>query len=354
MWHGYEHPNNANFYFYRSHSLALRATFLPFRLLGPLAIIGMLLALPGLRSRWPLYLLALTLTVPLLAFYTICRFRVPLAAALVPFAAFAVVRLAAFIGARRWKVSAAIVVALACLVAWASIPRTGSPDPIRFDDYIQPYRLHFYEPSREARRQEDWQRLRSLLSEALRYAPDYIREQGPAFDRSDPERRRLAEWYGPIYQELSWAHFRMGESEEALAHAGWAARLDPEDLDYVYRQGRDIQQLEDYSQSLAWLEIVEGADPHYESTLFLKGFALQMMGDLSGSIETYRQFLERNPTHYQARFNLAHALMTTGDCDSAVVEFKQVLVLKPDYREVHLHLERCGGPVAPPARRDRE
>jgi hypothetical protein len=86
-WHWYEIPNNANFYYMRTQVAMLAWLPVTFWACAPLALAGLVLAARRIRDVWPLYLLVASALVPLLLFYVLARFRIELAAALLPFAA---------------------------------------------------------------------------------------------------------------------------------------------------------------------------------------------------------------------------------------------------------------------------
>jgi 4-amino-4-deoxy-L-arabinose transferase-like glycosyltransferase len=102
-WHWREIPNNTNLYYYQLHSKTLSLMPVTFALIAPAAVVGMLLALPRWRAAWPLYALVFTNVTVLLLFFVMDRYRAPLTAALVPFAAFALVTLCQQLWARRWR-----------------------------------------------------------------------------------------------------------------------------------------------------------------------------------------------------------------------------------------------------------
>ena len=105
-WHWYEIPNNENFYYYRLHSAVLRYLPVTFFILAPLGILGLLVAAPRFVSCGTLYCLVLTSFIPLITFYVLSRFRAPLMAALIPFAALSLWRTCEWIIHREWRKAA--------------------------------------------------------------------------------------------------------------------------------------------------------------------------------------------------------------------------------------------------------
>ncbi|MEZ5319936.1 MAG: glycosyltransferase family 39 protein [Vicinamibacterales bacterium] len=98
--HWYEIPNNENFYLARRHAAVLGWLPVTGALLIPAGLVGLAFAWRDRRRAWPLYALVACAAAPLLIFYVLGRFRLPLLAALIPFAAVALVRIARGLGGR--------------------------------------------------------------------------------------------------------------------------------------------------------------------------------------------------------------------------------------------------------------
>lgn len=141
VWHWFEAPDNSNFYLYRHRAwvLYLPATFL---IVGPLSLVGLILGMRSWRSgsgrspAWPLYLLVVTSLVALIAFMVMSRVRVPLVAALIPFAGLTSVRVYAAIRQRRWLASAATITAVLAAAVFIGRPLPPSVRPFRTFDFV--------------------------------------------------------------------------------------------------------------------------------------------------------------------------------------------------------------------------
>jgi hypothetical protein len=94
VFNGVEVSTNEDYYFYREVVPAIRLAWLDFYWFGWLGVAGLLFCLwPRRREPAPAYLaLAMQLAI-LLGFYVVGRFRTPMAALLLPFAAYAIVEL---------------------------------------------------------------------------------------------------------------------------------------------------------------------------------------------------------------------------------------------------------------------
>jgi 4-amino-4-deoxy-L-arabinose transferase-like glycosyltransferase len=132
-WHGFESPNNVDFYVFRQGAPLLAALPATFVLILPLAGAG--LATRRASDAWPL-LVAVAASVPTLVLAAVLsRYRAPITAALLPLAGAGAVRLAAWIAARRWLPLAAAAAATALYVAWATASPPGKEAGARAQRY---------------------------------------------------------------------------------------------------------------------------------------------------------------------------------------------------------------------------
>lgn len=172
IWRWDERPNNASFYFFRLHSDILRYLPVTFFILAPLSAIGLIAAVPMTRHLAPLYMIAVVAAAPMIVFYPTSRFRAPLIAALMPFAAFALVKI---FGYARSRPAAALGIALAfslySLLPYHKPVTLGSDYAIAYYEYYSPM-------IENAVTKDDYSRAKEIFHEVLRveppFGPDYI------------------------------------------------------------------------------------------------------------------------------------------------------------------------------------
>ena len=239
--HWYEKPNNTNFYYARLHSAVLRYLPITFWFLAPMGLLGLVL---GVRRAWSLatlYLLVLTHLAPLLLFYGLSRFRAPLASALVPFAAVALVSIAGWLISCDWK-----RLAFACAGLVLVMLSTAKPidHPLISAAYYHGSFTIFYTPSRSylvraasaSGRVEDWRFVARFIEDSLRTEPVTVKRLGPERTAQDRAEAELARMYSEARQELSQALAKTGDLEGARRQArraeelraAAAVRLDPQ------------------------------------------------------------------------------------------------------------------------------
>ncbi len=159
----YEPWNIRSFALTRDFSWVLRLPLLSFGVLGPLALLGLLLTRREWRRLVPLYAMLATILATQLVFFVLSRYRVPAIPVLAIFAAAGLVQLLDAVHARRWRrvgVAAALLVALSFAVH----------RPILREDLSVAY----YNLGNRYRELERWDRAIDAYHESLRRNAGYI------------------------------------------------------------------------------------------------------------------------------------------------------------------------------------
>lgn len=223
-WHGYEIPDNCSFDLYRLHATILRMP-VTFFVLGPLALVGLFLAVPAPRA-WPLLLLLLSSLGTMLVFYASSRFRLPLLAAAIPLAALALVRVGGLLAARRVVPGLAALVAVALAFAWTSRPPGPGRVPLRGADCRLPFVLYHGPRMEAAQARSDWSGMAAAMGEALSAEPGFVRELGPERPPVGEDAYQCGLVFAAAHANAAHALEKLGRAEAAASHAQRAARLD--------------------------------------------------------------------------------------------------------------------------------
>jgi 4-amino-4-deoxy-L-arabinose transferase-like glycosyltransferase len=221
LWHWYEIPNNTNFYYFRLHSAVLRLLPVTFLVLGPLALAG-LLFWPR-RNAWPLHLLVLTHVAAMMAFYVLSRFRVPLMAALIPFAALAVERIANGIARRRYAAAAAAMGALVLLALWTMRPLQQGRMKIRPMDHRAVYVVHYFPVAEAAANRGDWRESARVLGESLHTEPGFLAAHDPARPAAAGLESETAAWFATVHRSYARTLGECGDEAAAREQERLAA-----------------------------------------------------------------------------------------------------------------------------------
>lgn len=214
-WHWYEKPNNANLYYYRLHSRVLRFLPVTFLIVAPLGIVGLFMEARRIVALGPLYALVLKCLAPLVLFYVLSRFRMPLMAALIPFAALVLVRLGESLWRRHWGAASVLAISCVLLLLWTAQPLPPGNPRIRRPDYTAPWRTYYGPEAQRAGEEGHWRKAARLLGEFLDLSPPSVREIGLAAPLRAPLPAEI-----PLVQLIGNVHLYHAE---ALAKSGRAA-----------------------------------------------------------------------------------------------------------------------------------
>lgn len=210
---GTEWPNNENYYFYKTLAPALQVAFLDFFWIAWAAAAGILFAL-FYRKKYPaLYLAMLVQLAILLGFYVLGRFRVPLVALCLPFAAYALLECLRFAQSSLKASLAKIAVAALCFywIAWKNYrPAVSMLDPT---DYIVLYETVYRDRIQQYADAQQWEKAATLHAEFLDTEPAVIRNLKPGLRLNSPALVEIASRFA--------FHYRL--RSDLLTYAGNAA-----------------------------------------------------------------------------------------------------------------------------------
>jgi len=224
-WYWFESPNNTNFYYAQLHSRLLRWLPVSFGMIGPPALVGLILGLRRFRRHAPLYFLLLANLVVLYVFFVFGRFRLPLATALAPFAGFATARLARFVLMHRWKAAVATAVACALPAVYTLSPAFSLGPRTRAADVYVGYLVYYEVQLKSALAHGDLAAAAAILSESLAHQPPEIRMLGATHPAQNKNEARLAGFYAETYQHHARLLQDLGRAAEAEPQLARAAEL---------------------------------------------------------------------------------------------------------------------------------
>jgi 4-amino-4-deoxy-L-arabinose transferase-like glycosyltransferase len=127
LWNAYEIPDNYHYAFMREHFLPALAFATTLGVVGPLALVGMLLPFWRRRGLLAFYAVWLAYTVTPLVYYVRGRYRLPLAPFLALLAGVAVERLVRAARAKRWDHVGALAAALLVASVFVNHPYCEPP-----------------------------------------------------------------------------------------------------------------------------------------------------------------------------------------------------------------------------------
>ncbi len=135
-WNAFERPQESNYYLGRQHSRVLRWCAVGFWLVGPLSLLGLVLAFSRRREIGWLYLFIASGLFSIVLFFVSPRYRLPLIPALLPFAAFGCVTLFHELWVKHWKKSVRIIVFLLLFAVFVNWPVSGKEEAMSHFSYV--------------------------------------------------------------------------------------------------------------------------------------------------------------------------------------------------------------------------
>jgi hypothetical protein len=160
-------------------------------------------------------LLVVTSLVTMLVFYPLSRFRLPMLAALLPFAALAIVKTVDLLLSGRIREGAAALLALLGLALWTGRPLPPTESLVRGLDCRVPVE-YVYRPAFErAEREEAWAALAALGERSLEGEPAAVRGIGGEPRPLNDGDRQCAAVFAGLRERTASALDRLGRTDEA-------------------------------------------------------------------------------------------------------------------------------------------
>lgn len=153
----------------------------------------------------------------LLAFFSRDRFRIPLAVALIPFAAWTIVCIVQWLASGKARYAAAAILATIVVGIWTSRPLPEGTWLIRPADYWSAFHV-YYEPAVEHAEQcSDWARAAQVQGESLRFVPEEVARLGPARPPRLLMEAEFAKFYVQKYMEYARLLSNAGQFAQSAA-----------------------------------------------------------------------------------------------------------------------------------------
>jgi hypothetical protein len=213
FWHWYEEPDNQNLYYFKLYSNLLRWSPTAY-LLSPLILVGLMLAARGFDERMLLYAVVANAMAIALVPSPVGRYRAGFLAAMIPFAAFALVRVAGWWHGREWRKVAAMSGALLVLFLWTSRPLPAGKRVIRPTDYFVAFTYYWVPEHTAAVQAGQFRRAAEILESAIEHSPEDVRQV-----------KDLALIYSQVHAQLAEDLAKTGDAAGADRESGVALDL---------------------------------------------------------------------------------------------------------------------------------
>lgn len=339
-WYWFEIPNNENFYYMRLRAPVLAWLPVTFWLCSPLALAGLTLGMSRPSRVWLLYLLVVCCLIPLLVFYVLGRFRPPLMAAVIPFAALSLVEFVRWVGNRRYRRVGLGVAAILILASWTGRALQGQP-LIRDADWRVPFSARYQSEAQAALAAHNPAAAASAYLEFFRYEPDLAQLMSPP----DPTTLlMLGEMHTHCASLLREAG-RAAEAKEQVDKAGVFLRpilkMDPSNVEVGGLLADALLASQSYEDAAVYYRGYLQYQPNNPSVLSNFGIALTATGKADEALRVFRRAVEIQPMNGEAQQNLANALFDNGHFDEAAEHAERAVALRPDAPTAHDVLGRA-------------
>jgi len=268
FWSNWEVSNNQDIRF-MTHYYAPVVERLPVRfwLIGPLGVLGLLIAVRRGKELFPLWGFVLIYMISIVMFFVTARYRVPVAAVLMLLGGHAVCWWFEAIEARRWRslVGGALVLVAMGFVAARTPPKV---DKLMVQEHRETgiFLVH----------KEDWEQGERLLSELIRRAPEAGR---------------------------------------------------PVDAEAWYYLGYARVKLEEYAAAIDAFEHALVERPVYPEARSNLAYAFIATNHPYAAMEQFERIIANDPDNVAARVNLANGLAQLGQIDRASVHILRAIEL---------------------------
>jgi 4-amino-4-deoxy-L-arabinose transferase-like glycosyltransferase len=214
---GLEWPNNENYYFYKESVPVLRLAFFDFYWIAGLGVAGVLFSLYHRKKCRTLYWAMLVQLTVLLGFYVLGRFRTPLAALMLPFAAYALVECLRF-SKNNLKMSLGKI-AVAALCFYFLTYKSYQPGLRLLDttDYNVLYDLAFYEKIKSNAEAQQWSTAIAAHAEFLELQPDFVKNAKPGQVLKSPAEVEVMNLFAAHHQIHGYLYEDSGNKSAAAA-----------------------------------------------------------------------------------------------------------------------------------------
>lgn len=211
---GHEWPNNENFYFYRECIPVLKTTFVNFYWIAFLGVAGLTFSLyQRKKPHRVLYLAILIQLAILLGFYVLGRLRAPMAALMLPFAAFALVECLGSTTTKSFFGQLGVIALYALLFVF---PSYNKPLPkLDVTDYNTLYEMVYFNRIKSNAEAQKWSESIAAHDEFMRYEPDFIKKLTPGRRLQNANEVELVKYFSNQYNIRGYLYEDSGNANMA-------------------------------------------------------------------------------------------------------------------------------------------
>jgi len=307
FWSKEEIPLNISYSLARNLVPIFQLPFIPFGIISPLAIIGILLSVRGKKSAL-LNLFIFSYMVSVIIFFVSTRYRLPVVPFLIICASSTLYHLVAMM--RAGKIKSLIIVTILCFIvsAGVNVPSEYFKLASTPEHYNNLGKLYYAKGNLD--------KAIINLREALAMNPSFVE----------------------AHCNLGNVYFEKGMVKESIDEYKNALKINPDyalahyNLGLVYNKKNMLEEaLSAYHKALV-------IDPNYAEAHSNLGFIYGEKGMLDDAIEECEKAVAINPNLLEVHTNLGFFYRKKGMLDKAIKACKKALDINPDYALAHYNL----------------
>jgi Flp pilus assembly protein TadD/4-amino-4-deoxy-L-arabinose transferase-like glycosyltransferase len=340
FWNHYEIPNHHNKYFLTIHYTSFLAVlFVGFKLVAPVAVMGIVLAIMTLASSAVVRLYVGFVAVymlSLLPFFITARYRLPVVPFLVVFAAVGVWKLVESLLKRRFRraaIGAGAGVVAAILVFWPMVDYDfgfnhtvigsvysdlATEEPDKAVEHIESAILEYKKALELRPLSVDAHYNLGVTYQRIGYYSGAVAELETAV--------RLQPTHAYASKAVAESRASLEETGDKIGRSAIPLTKFERGVDYTNRRQHDQAQL-------MYLQVLK-KDPHHAGAWSQLGSIQFDQGNYRRAIQTFKKGLEYKPDHFVLNNNIAGAYYKVGDTKRARRHWGKCLETDPDNESV--------------------
>jgi tetratricopeptide (TPR) repeat protein len=266
--------------------------------------------------------------IPLLVFHVLGRFRLPLMAALIPFAALTLVTLVRWAGRGEYSRAALTMVGILALASWTGRPLEGRA-LIRAGDWRVPFSTRDELEVQRALAAHDPAAAAVAYLDFFKYEPDVAQLTSPHDRTALLMLGRMHAECAALLREAGQAAAAKAQVDRANVFLGLVLQVDPSNAEAVHLLAEGFFGSRSFEEAAKYYTSYLQHQPNDIDASTNLGVALIATGKLDEAIGAFRRAVELDPVSGVPQRNLANALFDQGDIDEAARHAERAVALRP-------------------------
>ncbi|MCP4650994.1 MAG: tetratricopeptide repeat protein [PVC group bacterium] len=344
FWSAEELQGNLNYYFCRKFIPILRLPLLPFVLIGPLGLLGMIFALRD-KKKEPVLLIFFIIAylVSLVLYFVTSRHRFPCIPFIIIFAAYAVDSFTALLFNKKKKETGIAVILLLIFIVFSLAPGRSAEAEKNFFVAYTNLGMAYYRQGKIDKAVKEYEhaiRLNPRYAEA-QYKLGIIYLEKNEHDKAIETFRKVVKlnpYDTDAYNNLGVVFTKQGLWEEAIREFKFALSVNSRSADTYNNLGIVYSEMGMLQDAVKYYQKAIDLDPQYTEAYYNLGTGYQKQGMMQKAIETYKKTIDVNPSFISTYNNLAFIYEKKGMLSEAMKVHEKAASLNPKSAIIYYNL----------------